>query len=406
MQPIPPSEEPIFAEGPTPPDVAQVNGLRVDAWPIGNGWQTWQPVDKSQVVQDFQKWASMPTGLEEIEGYQARLDGNGDEEVRYWQCPWSQVAAAKQWFYGYSYIQTDSVLNTGGNAQPTYHIRRVIPAQDPYRPWLYCETCEVVQGKGAWVIDPENYIRDIGGNYLDQDGNILGQLQPDPDAAFHNVIMPAKVYVDQVGQENFEDGWAVLRVRYRPRPYPVRNDTQAEAHPLTERSRFVSVRREYAIQSLPLYRITVAGGAAQKLLFTAGDFVGKQVPEPGVLLMPTQRLIVTLHDWPLDPDPAIQAAMGKLNIGDFQPAPGWPVYPSGTLLLSAPTARIVGRNGCGAVSYTIELPMDFRQQGWNAFPDPLGNFNLATFGGGPGDPTVFHYGSFEDLFKPGPPTVW
>jgi hypothetical protein len=112
--------------------------------PVIRGQTSWQPFDCSGVAFDYTKLASMPPSLYECEGYREHMDEHGWEVERIWRCNWSDLAAAMQWFYGYSFMSNQQQLNTalpspnglpklpqGGNRGDSGQLSRVIPAQDP-----------------------------------------------------------------------------------------------------------------------------------------------------------------------------------------------------------------------------------------------------------------------------------
>ncbi len=60
----------------------------------------------------------------------------------------------------------------------------------------------------------------------------------------------------------FADGMARVRAEYSPRPYEIRQDSDAQASKFGELSRFVERKEEPAVQSLPLYNIVTAAQIA------------------------------------------------------------------------------------------------------------------------------------------------
>jgi hypothetical protein len=384
------------------PTFQQPNGFTVTAVPIGKGignqgnWNPWDPTDLSEGVDlSLEKLQQMPVDAHECEGYTETVSEHGRETSRLFQMPWSQVALFMQWAYGYSFtklISTDP---------PKFRLYRSLPCQDWYYPSLYCAEANLKTGAGKYVPDPRKFF-------------------PDKDPTGKTMIIPAAVYADNLGMGNLADGGATVEVKYRARPYPVRNDADAEAHALGERSRWVQVRRTYAIQALPLAKVAIAdtkGGRTLK--FINGIFAGDIIPEAGVVLMPTQTFEVTWWEVPFDPDPGIRACMGRVNANPFTIAPDWGPFPEETLLCQAPETVGPFRNAASALCWHVKFRLDYRQLnqavpirpglpagGWNYFYAGDGYAYKATFGGDPAGPTVFQTVDFSQLFDIQGPPVW
>lgn len=154
--------------------------------------QTWlgQIFDTSGIQYDPSKLTTMPASMFECEGYRERLDEHGWEVERVYRVNWSDLAAAMQWCYGYSFVTDQRTLNAGAfgpNGQvpaafpgaqlqsglTTHSLSRVPPAQDPYRPWLYADKVELIESAGVPLQDPGLVLRDINGNKLDDTGRVL-----------------------------------------------------------------------------------------------------------------------------------------------------------------------------------------------------------------------------------------
>ncbi len=151
------------------------------------GQQTWDPADYSGVAFDWTKLRFMPSSLYETgENYREQCGEHGWEVQRTFLCNWSDVADAIQWFYGYSFlieqqqvnslecIGPDGLLPDGSQPQdppaddtPVQgHMSRVIPAQDWYRPYLYADHVELVEGIGVPLQDPGLFLENILGEDL------------------------------------------------------------------------------------------------------------------------------------------------------------------------------------------------------------------------------------------------
>lgn len=383
---------PLFPNPPTAP--AQITNQR-----------TWAPVDHSGVSYDLTKLATMPPSLYETDGYKERVGENGWEVERVYLCDWSDLAAAMQWLYGYSTLPDQDaanqgeqrVLNAGGGAggaaAPTGFIARVIPAQDPYRPYLYCDHVELVEGMGVWVQDPGLNVR---------------VLQGGGGAQFQR--LPGMVYAEAQGLgtpgAQYSDGIAKLRATFRQRSYIVQSDADAQGNGVGELGRYVERQAHYAIQGIPLSKVALSG---QQLKFTEAPFAGQAIPEPGILVNPTASFHYIWHDVPFYPSDALGACQGGVNAADFDGTAGWPSFGAETLLCQAPEISWK-RNICGNVAFTIKWVLDFRPQGWNAFPASDGGFYTATFGGGApapdGSNLVYKLVDFGKLFQVPAAAAW
>jgi hypothetical protein len=406
------------------------------------GQQTWTPYDVSGIGYDWNKLFTMPGSLYETDGYRERLDENGWEVTRTYQCKWSDVADTFQWLYGFSFLQgqqqaNQRILTAGGAfpapppAQPQglpigggklinnigqqTAITRVIPAQDPYRPYLYCSHVELVEGQGAWVQDPGLVLQDINNNLLNQQGIAF---QPGQGQLLQLVPLPGMVYAEQfpeagqgalpelVGQA-FQDGMAKVRATFRERPYSVANDQQTFVQNQGEIFRYVERDIQYAIQGLPLNNVANSGN---QLKFFGGPFNGNLVPEAGVMILPAATYHYTWHEVPFYPTVAIQNCMGRVNEFTFDGVQGWPALAPQTLLCQSPEIKKY-RTCCGQWAFRVKWVLDYKPQGWNNFPAGDGNFYPATFGGGApdlvaGTNLVFKVADFGQLFQVAGPSPW
>lgn len=364
-------------------------------------WKTWAPVDKSGgVALDIAKMAQMPTSAQECGPVLVAVNEHGLETTRHYEVAWSDADDFLRWCYGYSYVNVQNVLVGGGGNQQNNQLRRVIPAQDVNYPYLFCDDCRLEQCKGAVLADP-GALMTLNGQPVDFQGNIV------PAGDVDQGLWPGIIYTERVtsGNVDFQNGNAYFRVRYRPRPYPVRNDDDTDAHPLKEQSRFVQLERHYAIQALALAKIAAAGGKPGQLQFVVPPFAGNQIPEAGVLLMPVNSYQLILHEWPYDIGDVISSFVGKVNSKLFQPVPGVKAFGVGTALCQAPESRGPTRNDAGAIVWRHMLRFDVRPNDWNSFPGPDGNFYEAAFGG-LGGTQVYKSADFADIFAPQSPPNW
>lgn len=282
-------------------------------------------------------------------------------------------------------------------------ISRVTPAQDPYRPWLYCDKVELIEGCGAIVQDPQLFLHDIFGDLITITGNPItqfGSSGPPP------VPLLGSVFAEQFSPGVFADGKAKFRVTFRQRPYIVLNDAQCAAAGFGEVGRYVEREPDYAIQGLPLNSIK---GTGLQLKFYEGPLIGQTLPEAGVMLMPTASWRYTWHDVPFYPTTAIAQCQGRINSVPFDGAQGWPLFDPGTLLCQAPKIR-KRRNASGQMAFTVTWILDYRPMGWNMFPAGNGAFFGASWGGGPplddGANLVFQMTDFAQLFQVDAPATW
>jgi hypothetical protein len=331
-----------------------------------------------------------------------------------WNGPWSTLASFRNWMLGYS---TSVTTPDGRNL-----LLRTPPAQHPKHPWLYCTTCELVDGDGAWLPDKTAVATDANGAVL------INPATGDPFLnemiAFANnlgsqtVFDPGGVNPDTLTR--FGDGVARCRVTYHALPYEVRDDNDPRVQQLGELARYVEREWEPAIQALP-----IAGQLAQTVIFndTSNPVVpfpagkdangrpqtvqkalnGTAVPEAGVLLMPTRSCIWRWYHVPDVNWTAVASCEGKVNDAPFDGVPGFPTYPAGTLLCQSPTIRRTPRTPAGRVSFIIAYRLDFRPQGWNRVP--WIDFNFYTFTFYDGSP-VYKGADFTQLFAPPPPAQY
>lgn len=167
--------------------------------PVANilGNVLWKPFDVSGISLDWGKLESAPKSLvEDGEQYREILSENGWEVQRTYLCNWSDVPLAMQYFYGYSFAENqfaqdllcptwNGLLPDGSNFDAgavklgaSGLLYRVIPAQDPYRPYLYADHVECLGGVGVPLQDPNLFLTNILGQPLDQAGIPLKPGQP------------------------------------------------------------------------------------------------------------------------------------------------------------------------------------------------------------------------------------
>lgn len=420
-----------------------------------------------EYVIDVPKLRARPAWLEECDGYRERSDPAGLAVTRVFRCPWSMRIEAYEYVMGHSDTElvpgvSDDALALAREfarssdrswmdiAAPIFarlgvpvedaapqvaQINRVIPMQDPERPWLFASEWEMLGGEGAVVQSPFSVVTDKDGNFV-----------ADPDDPRRSLVAPAAHFVDNsqggvfgiaadpiLGQGllngdgtlpgmlrrpsgNFLDGRAHFRVTFRPRDYNILSDAALAARgDRRELRRYVSRYEDFGVEALPLARLATDGntlkfaegpldGFAGPLLpgEQALAITGTIIPEAGVVQLPLSTITYTWHEVPDFPRAAYARCIGRVNAQPFDGMAGMPLYPPETLLcLPAKTRRIEGRTG--RVTWTIQYRFAFRPQKWNRFPAGDGRFYLATWGGGREGKRVYERADFGELFKVPPP---
>lgn len=339
------------------------------------------------------KFAAMPSGFVECDGFRSRTTPQGGKETeRQFVGPWSQWKAFQAWAMGYAYRSTSTLT-----PYPAGTVRRSIPAQDPEFPDLWCESCEVMRGEGAWVLDPNNGALFANGQVgVDAKGNLTNPLPctafvdnayggsigfiTEPPAGAPPGTLPT--VTNPTGK--YGDGKVRMRLTYRSRLYEVRPDSDVDAIPAAyiatfsaaalasltppgEFSRFVERVYGPSIEALPLSRI--AAGATQQLQFTSGTFAGKVIPEAGVVMLKSMQVEWRIYSMPDPPIGGLVAMMGCINKfgfdGFYDNLPGYCGFDAGTLLFQQPTWRRRPREVTGNVTYDLSVRALFRGQGWN-----------------------------------------
>jgi hypothetical protein len=384
------------------------------------------------------KLQQQPAGVFEVDGYRAKGRASDHSVTRVYSVPWSAERAFWEWAMGYSFTDVVLVEGPGRTVQErtlaaayifeafcpatvpmvlegiAWSLSRVIPAQDPVRPWLFCSDYELSQGQGAWVNDPNNVLHDAAGNVVLQGGAPV----PIPAIAYvdnsegggtaKRVQMESKTEIVGPG-ETYGDGRALVRLTFTPRPYEVRDDAQLGALGGLELRRYVVREEKYNIEALPLARLAATAG--NQLAFIAKDDVPKAlwnqpIPEAGIQCLPTSALRYTWVDVPDRPLVAYAGVVGKINDRNFDGyGGGSPTYLPGTLLcMPWETKRTVGPTG--RVTWQIIFNFIFRPTRWNYFPTAFGGFYEASFGGGPNGSRVYQSANFDTLFQVPPPVKY
>lgn len=367
----------------------------------------------SQIVYDAVQAARMPEGVFETDPYQERISTTEAMVARHYWCPWSLRVSFTQWVLGYSYSLA------AGPAPGVGTLRRVPPAQDPERPWLYAQEAEIVERAGAWVLNPNNPVLGPDGNqvgntvapclaYVDNSEGAAGAVAvepfPNPGAIDHNLI----------GEQNYRDGWVKYKVTFRPRDYTILSDELFQITGKSEVARWVSYREKWGLEALPMARVAAAGPQQLKFAQIPVDvlpasidppaaILGSIVPEPGVRLYPIAHITLVWHEVPDRNLTTYLAALGTVNKLPFSAGRGTPTFRPYTLLLKPwETREVIGETG--RICWDITFTMAYRAATWVAYPAGDGGTYYATFGGRSTDPTVYEATDWSNLFTvPSPP---
>jgi len=364
---------------------------------------------------DLAKLNARPQGVEEMDGFRRQASQTDSQTVRVFKVPSGLLSAFEEWALGYTTTELRPNVDPDRLAavqafwqqfpvsqQPPppdlYRLRRVIPAQDNQRPWLFASSCDLVQGLGAWIDDPLNTVLDSNGNQV-----VGPDLQPLVAPALRYVnnnragsmSLPtlAPVAVSNPPTEEYDDGFVLVRVTYRPRRFAVITDDSIDAKGAGELGRYVERHVDPQLEALPLARV-----AANNLQFAEGPVAGQVIPEAGTVLLPGAQLVYTWHEVPDLPVSTYALAKGRVNSDGFDGFDGAPLYPAETLLcLPWKTERLEGVTG--RVTWRIQYRFAFRPQRWNRFPAANGSYYLATFGGAIDGARVYGSFPFRSLFQ-------
>ena len=330
--------------------------------------------------------AGATEGVTELDGYRERHRTYGDQSVtRVFAVPWSKREQWRDEMLGYSY---SSVIPGSSN----YALKRVIPAQVPEGglQHLYCSELNLVEGRGAWVQNPD-------------------------------VALPMIAYVDS---GDGSDGSAVFEAVYTPRPYRVLTDDELAAlsggKGELERNVERSMRRALQAVALPKGQVkfgvpTVLSGSGETVPATVSGVAvsGQTIPDNAAfILMPTAELRWVWWDVPDLNWPAVEACEGKVNSAPFDGALGclrvkadgtpdpWPAY----TLLCQPVEFERYRNCRGRFTHKLTVSALYRRQTWLRLPAGVDkNFYAVTYANGD---ALFEQADFAQLFTPGAPLVY
>lgn len=385
----------------------------------------------SEYILDALKLLTRPEWLEEDDGYRDRASDSDDQVTRQFIVPWSRRLEAREYLLGYStsellpidpddlaeamsYFDQAIADDIGFVPVPSARLKRVIPMQDPERPWLFCSEVELYKGEGAWVQSPDAVARDGNGDvivdpftgepiiapaihYVDNsEGGFAGERQLLDN--INIVPVPGEPdYIDAPPSRKYRDGRARLRATFRARDYTILSDPDMAGG--NELRRYISRDEDFGLEALPLARLAAAGN---RLMYSEGPFAGADIHEAGVKQYPLATLTYTWHNVPDPPRTAYYACLGKVNKNPFDGFGGAPVYPAETLqCLPWKLKRKTGPTG--RVQWQIQYRFSFRPQKWNRFPAGDGQHYKATFGGGAAGDTIYQKADFDQLFKAPPP---
>jgi hypothetical protein len=322
----------------------------------------------------------------EVDGFTETYSGDHLQVTRYYRCPWGARPLFYAYMLGYSLAKQSVVL--GGNGVPAgndFFLSRVIPAQDPERPFLYVTDVKLQKGEGAWVDNLDVFARDPDGTIILDNGG-----QP--------IHIPAIRYQDQ---SDGGDGYALLAVTYSDLDYDVRSDSGlndylaglGNPNVAKELGRWVSRKYTYQSHNLPLANLQVV----------FADNPDEVIPEAGPgLILSGQDVVYEWHQVPDFPEEQVAQCVGHVNQAPFDGLSGYPAFPTGTLLCMAP-AKQRYRTKTGRVAWEIKYHLLFKNNGtaanpagWNYFPDASGRFRQAMYKNS-GSP-IFPSADFNLLF--------
>jgi hypothetical protein len=326
-------------------------------------------------------------GWYEVDGYKEHFRQDDIQAVRMFRVPWNQRADFINQFLGYSYSTALVAIGAGGGAVAPGGIKRVLPAQHPERPYLYCDAVELVKGEGAIRNNAAVFVTDGNGNIVvDKQGN------PTP--------VPMIEYFDQSGAG---PGFGLYAVRYTARDYEIRPDEEIAG---VELPRWVTRIPKISAQTLPL--------PGKGIAFLNGPYA---TDPPTIISDPGQGIVVPIIDWeytwydvPDVPYAGIFDCVGKLNAFDFDGVrTGYPKLPNRTLLCMTPTFQRF-RSPTGRVLWNIKYHFIQRTNStWQQFPAPDGHYydvqRVLIDGTANGIP-VYGIADFDKLFIAPPPAEY
>lgn len=390
-----------------------------------------RPQNHSGYTFDLDKWSARPGSMKEVDPLRATFHPETHEVVRTYTVSAGEMFDFEEWATGYSnsistvspgdvaaaqalaegvfyYLRAVApgassdghVTYPPGSAPPglPVKLRRVIPAQDPVRPWLFARSCELIQGHGAWIEDPDSYVF------------APGSATPTYLKSITYADINPGLGKDADGKQIFGDGVMRYRVTYGPLDYEVRNDADTDTYGAGEIGRYVIWNDEPSIEAIPLARIGAGVLTFAGTVSPTNPFGGQQVREAGVLQLPSAAVTYHWVDVPDKPVAAFNNCLGKINSSDFDGFSGRPKYPAQTLLcMPWRTRRTKGVTG--RVTWQVFYRFLFHPQKWNYYPASNGQFYPAYFAdvaGGPANPAkpVYQLADFGQLFAVPPPVTY
>lgn len=303
------------------------------------------------------KLEQRPSFIREVYGYQEQWNQTDQYSVRVFDVPCGGRKIAVDYWLGYSYATA-----IAGN----YRISRTLPEQHPKYPWLYATD--------ARFIEPQN----------------LAITQDPFSVTDGGTIVPMIYYVEKVGQA-FNEGAVRYAVTYRPLPYEILTDNEADATGVDELARYVERSFSFTVQAQPI-------PTTVQFKFTEGPYLNTSIPATNPqFIMPIKQCVYRWVEIPDLPHTAIDACVGKVNAESFDGAPGWPLYEAETLLCHAPQPKWY-RTKQGRVAWDLTYRLDYRPSGWNKFLAADRNFYRATIGGTAGL-NLYQTADFRALFR-------
>jgi len=319
-----------------------------------------------------------PSGWQEMDGYQEEFGIDASRATRLFVGPWITRYDFVQWALGWTF-SIPSATNPGQG-----QLVRLLPAQHPEFPWLFAMHVKLVKGLGAWTNNPYVGAQDECGN-----------VATDPVTGYAVNPIPMICYFDEA--TGLDTHSCLYAVDYEAVDYEIRDTSYL---PNGEMSRWVTKSFTFSSKALsvPSNRLQFADGSGP-------------IPEPGIQILGSQEWTYLWRQVPDVPWSAIQNSVGGVNNAPFDGDPGWPSFPTGTMLcLSPETIRHRGPTGriVWDVAYKFLYfdPNPGGPSGHNYFPKISGStltWVLGTMDGTTTGQTLYPSVDLTKLFVPPAP---
>lgn len=234
-------------------------------------------------------------------GYRASFILDGSMCVRPCLVDWDDHLEFIEDMLGWSKNRSDS-------------IHRSLPDRHPFYDWMYASEAELAQGIGATAVDEsaDDLIR----------------------------------FVDKPGSE--DSGKCIVNITYKALDYDIKTDEEVEASTQLEMIRYVTRKRTYATEALPI---------PNNFLKWVSD--GQVINQTWTKQTYTMELSHTWHQVPSIPETNIATCIGKVNDSTY-----FDGYSAETLLFVSPDIQRT-RTAAGDIAYEITYKFIYRPNGWN-----------------------------------------